>query len=109
MLPGVHTGNVGNIDVRRMLVRPPDAGVPVNTFDFRPTDGTAMAKNGAGAFASAASVWWTPGPRSGASGGSGGSGFGEATSGGGSSSVSCVDVASCRAYYDTVRAGIQEM
>ena len=91
-LPGTHHDNVGDTCVRDMLVRgSPDNGPH---YDFRPKDGSAMAKVGAGAFKNSGSPWWVPGPRGGS----------PATSG--SSNVTCVSAETCRAYYAGVRAGI---
>ncbi len=115
VLPGVHTGNVGDTCVRDQVTSPPGPtpGPPGTGVDFRPKDGTKMGQSGAGAFAHAASPWWVPGPRFGAKhakhGGSAPPSHTAARDAGAPlahSNVSCVDAASCRAYWGRVREDI---
>ena len=62
MLPGIHAGNVGEIQVRTMLVAPDD-------LDFRPKVGSVLDTKHAGAYGSDVSAYWVPGHRSSTSGG----------------------------------------
>jgi len=65
VLPGVHTDNVAGMPIRSMLADP-------DNHDFRPKPGSKLEAMGAGVYATADAVLWTPGPR-GRGGGGGGS------------------------------------
>lgn len=54
-LPGIHSGNVGGVQIRPMLGEP-------DSFDFRPRAGSALDTMGAGAYSRQA-AYWTPGSR----------------------------------------------